>query len=61
MRKELKIYVPERLKNRIQLLAEEKGIKMNKLVCMLLEEAIYMLFEEEKEYGEIESKQIDSK
>ncbi len=60
MRKELKIYVPERLKNRIQLLAEEKGIKMNKLVCMLLEEAIYMLFEEEKEYGEIEPKQIDS-
>ena len=61
MKKELKIYVPERLKNRIQLLADEKGIKMNKLVCMLLEEAIYMLFEEEKEYGEIESKQIDSK
>ena len=60
MKKELKIYVPERLKNRIQLLADEKGIKMNKLVCMLLEEAIYMLFEEEKEYGEIESKQIDS-
>ena len=60
MRKELKIYVPERLKNRIQLLAEEKGIKMNKLVCMLLEEAIYMLFEEEKENEEIEPKQIDS-
>ena len=60
MRKELKIYVPERLKNRIQLLADEKGIKMNKLVCMLLEEAIYMLFEEEKEYGETEFKQVDS-
>ena len=56
MRKELKIYVPERLKNRIQLLANEKGIKMNKLVCMLLEEAIYMLFEEEKEYGKVEFK-----
>lgn len=60
MRKELKIYVPERLKNRIQLLADEKGIKMNKLVCMLLEEAIYMLFEEEKEYGETKFKQVDS-
>ena len=60
MKKELKIYVPVRLKNRIQLLADEKGIKMNKLVCMLLEEAIYMLFEEEREYGETELKQIDS-
>jgi hypothetical protein len=30
MRVEIKAYVPERLKNRIRMIAEEKGISMNK-------------------------------
>ena len=46
---ELKSYVPERLKNRIKMLAEEKGISMNKLVNLLLEDGLYKMFEEEVE------------
>ena len=56
MRVELKLYVPERLKNRIRMIAEEKGISMNKLVNLLLEDGLYKMFEEEVEYGEVESK-----
>ena len=60
MRVELKLYVPERLKNRIRMLAEEKGISMNKLVNLLIEDGLYKMFEEEVEYGEVESEQINS-
>ena len=38
----------------------EKGISMNKLVNLLLEDGLYKMFEEEVEYGEVESKQINS-
>ena len=60
MRVELKVYVPARLKNRIRMIAEEKGISMNKLVNLLIEDGLYKMFEEEVEYGEIKSEQIDS-
>ena len=60
MRVELKAYVPARLKNRIRMIAEEKGISMNKLVNLLLEDGLSKMFEEEVEYGEVESKQINS-
>ena len=60
MRVELKVYVPARLKNRIRMIAEEKGISMNKLVNLLIEDGLYKMFEEEVEYGEVESKQINS-
>ena len=60
MRVELKAYVSARLKNRIRMIAEEKGISMNKLVNLLLEDGLYKMFEEEVEDGEVESKQINS-
>ncbi|HPF83675.1 MAG TPA: hypothetical protein PLV83_05910 [Bacilli bacterium] len=60
MRVELKVYVPARLKNRIRMIAEEKGISMNKLVNLLIEDGLYKMFEEEVEYGEIKSEQINS-
>ena len=60
MRVELKVYVPARLKNRIRIIAEEKGISMNKLVNLLIEDGLYKMFEEEVEYGEIKSEQINS-
>jgi len=60
MKVELKLYVSERLKNRIKIIAKEKGISVNKCSNMLLENAIYKLFEEEVEYGKIEFKQVDS-
>jgi hypothetical protein len=56
MRVELKLYVPERLKNRIRMLAKEKGISINKLSNLLLEDGLYKMLEEEVEYGEVESK-----
>ena len=42
-------------------IAKEKGISVNKCSNMLLENAIYKLFEEEVEYGKIEFEQVDSK
>ena len=53
---ELKLYVNKRLKDRIKMLATEKGLSMNKMANQLLEIAIYKLLEEEKDYGKIESK-----
>lgn len=58
---ELKLYVNKRLKDRIKMLATEKGLSMNKMANQLLEIAIYKLLEEEKDYGKIESKQINCK
>ena len=60
MRVELKAYVPARLKNRIRMIAEEKGNGMNRVVNLLLGDGLCRMFEEEVEYGEVESKQINS-
>ena len=53
MKVELKLYISERLKNRIKILASEKGISMNKLANLLLEDGLYKMLEEEIKYGEI--------
>jgi len=55
MNVELKLYVPERLKNRIKMLAIEKGISMNKLANLLLEDGLYKILEEERKYGKDKS------
>ena len=60
MKVELKLYVTERLKNRIKMIAEEKGLSMNEYATRLLEKGLYKEFEEEMEYGKIEFKQVDS-
>ena len=51
-----KLRIPIRLKNRIEMLAKEKGISINKLSNLLLEDGLYKMLEEEVEYGEVESK-----
>ena len=50
---ELKLYVPERLKNRIIMMAEERKLSINKMSNYILEIGIYKLFEEESEYGKL--------
>ena len=50
---ELKLWVTERLKNRIRIMANERGISMNKMSNYILEYGIYKLFEEESEYGKL--------
>ena len=54
MKEELKLYISERLKNRIKMIAEEKGLSMNEYATMLLEKGLYQELEEEIEYGKIE-------
>ena len=54
MKVELKLYISERLKNRIKILAEEKGLSMNEYATMLLEKGLYQELEEEIEYGKVE-------
>lgn len=58
---ELKLYINLRLKDRIKMLAKERGLSMNKMATQLLEIGIYKLLEEEKVYGQIKYKQVDSK
>ena len=58
---ELKLYINLRLKDRIKMLAKERGQSMNKMATQLLEIGIYKLLEEEKTYGQIKYKQADSK
>mgnify|MGYP002084721825 CR=1 FL=1 len=58
---ELKLYINLRLKDRIKMLAKERGLSMNKMATQLLEIGIYKLLEEEKTYGQIKYKQADSK
>ena len=58
---ELKLYINLRLKDRIKMLAKERGLSMNKMATQLLEIGIYKLLEEEKIYGQIKYKQADSK
>lgn len=50
-KKELKLYIPERLKNRIEMFAKERQTSMNKMSIYLLEIGLYKLLEEESEYG----------
>ena len=50
-KKELKLYIPERLKNRIEMLSKERQTSMNKMSIYLLEIGLYKLLEEESEYG----------
>ena len=50
---ELKLYVPERLKNRIVMMANERNLSINKMSNYILEIGIYKLFEEESEYGKL--------
>ena len=57
----LKLYINLRLKDRIKMLAKERGLSMNKMATQLLEIGIYKLLEEEKTYGQIKYKQADSK
>lgn len=58
---ELKLYINLRLKDRIKMLAKERGLSMNKMATQLLEIGIYKILEEEKAYGQIKYKQTDSK
>lgn len=58
---ELKLYINLRLKDRIKMVAKERGLSMNKMATQLLEIGIYKLLEEEKTYGQIKYKQADSK
>jgi hypothetical protein len=58
---ELKIRTTLRLVNRIKTLASERKISINKMAVYLLELGVYRLFEEEKEYGKIKHRQVDSK
>ena len=46
---ELKLYVPERLKNRIVMMANERKLSINKMSNYILEVGIYKIFEEESE------------
>ena len=50
---ELKLYVPERLKNRIVMMADERKLSINKMSNYILEVGIYKIFEEESEYGKL--------
>lgn len=50
---ELKLYVPERLKNRIVMMANERKLSINKMSNYILEVGIYKIFEEESEYGKL--------
>lgn len=56
-----KLRIPIRLKNRIEMLAKERKISFNKMVNIILELGIYVLLEEEAEYGKIKHKQVNSK
>lgn len=53
---ELKLWVTERLKNRIRIMAKERGISMNKMCNYILEFGIYKMFEEESEYAKLHIK-----
>ena len=53
---ELKLWVNERLKNRIRMMAKERGLSINKMSNYILEYGIYKLFEEESEYIKLDIK-----
>ena len=57
---ELKLWVNERLKNRIRIMAKERGFSINKMSNYILEYGIYKLFEEESEYIKLDiKKEVD--
>ena len=61
MKELLKVYVTERVKNRIKIIADEKGLTMSEIANAFIEEGLYRMFEEEKDYGEIKFNEINSK
>ena len=61
MKELLKVYVTERVKNRIKIIADEKGLTMSEVANAFIEEGLYRMFEEEKDYGEIKFNEINSK
>lgn len=61
MKELLKVYVIERVKNRIKIIADEKGLTMSEVANAFIEEGLYRMFEEEKDYGEIKFNEINSK
>ena len=52
MRELLKVRIPKRLKEILEKMSEDNKLSLNKLCNILLEEAVYKLLCEEKEYGE---------
>lgn len=58
---ELKLWVNERLKNRIRMMAKERGLSINKMSNYILEYGIYKLFEEESEYIKLDIKKEGEK
>ena len=58
---ELKLWVNERLKNRIRMMAKERGLSINKMSNYILEYGIYKLFEEESEYIKLDIRKESDK
>ena len=56
-----KLRIPIRLKDRIEMLKNERGWSFNKMVNYILEIGLYEILEEEAEYGKVKHKQTDSK
>ena len=52
MRELLKVRIPKRLKEILEIMAEENEITLTELCNILLEEAIYQTIYEEREYGD---------
>ena len=55
-----KLRIPIRLKDRLEMLANERGWSLNKMVNYILEIGLYKILEEEAEYGKVKHKQTDS-
>jgi hypothetical protein len=55
-----KLRIPIRLKDRIEMLKNERGWSFNKMVNYILEIGLYEILEEEAEYGKVKHKQTDS-
>lgn len=60
---ELKLWVTERIKNRIRIMAKERGLSINKMCNYILEYGIYKMFEEESEYSNLDiiKKEMEAK
>ena len=56
-----KLRIPIRLKDRIEMLKNEREWSFNKMVNYILEIGLYEILEEEAEYGKIKHKQVNSK
>ena len=53
---EIKVRTNERVKNRIVMMAKERGLSINQMTIYLIELGLYKLLEEEKDYGKIHYK-----